>query len=310
MTIQEYFNKYPALNSSNAYLERRFVQEVFFPDYGESGLDLLEYQTTLYDESTGEKYEIDFTLETPTEKYAIETDGLYYHASGAVSADYFERLQRKQNFIINDSKYRLTRLVSTNIVNNTKDARYELRRAFVADATMNDIRRGRSEGIEPHEIQKDALGALEITRRNGHSKGVVVFATGVGKTYLSAFDTIQTNSDRILFVVHRKEILRQSHLSFEDVLFNRKDDMGYLHGEIKDTDKKIIFASIQTIGRDKYIEQFDPEYFDYIIVDETHHVAAESYTKIFEYFKPKKFFLGLTATPERMDKKRDTVVFR
>lgn len=303
MTIQEYFDKHPALNSSNAYLERRFVQEVFYPDYGEKGLDLLEYQTTLYDESNNEKYEIDFTLETPTEKYAIETDGLYYHASGAVTADYFERLQRKQNFIVNESKYRLTRLVSTNIANNTKDARYELRRAFVADATMNDIRRGQSEGIEPHEIQSDALNALNSTRTNGHNKGVVVFATGVGKTYLSAFDALQTNSERILFVVHRKEILRQSFISFEDVMFDRKDDMGFLHGEIKDTDKKIIFASIQTIGRERYIEQFDPEYFDYIIVDETHHVAAESYAKIFEYFKPNKFFLGLTATPERMDKK-------
>lgn len=303
MTIQEYFNKYPALNSSNAYLERRFVQEVFFPDYGEHGLDLLEYQTTLFDESTGEKYEIDFTLETPTEKYAIETDGLYYHASGAVSADYFERLQRKQNYIINESKYKLTRLVSTNIANNTKDARYELRRAFVADSIMNDLRRGQSDSIEPHEIQQDALNALDATRTEGHKKGVVVFATGVGKTYLSAFDTIQTKSERILFVVHRKEILRQSFLSFEDVMFERKDDMGFLHGEIKDVNKKIIFASIQTIGRERYIEQFDPEYFDYIIVDETHHVAAESYTKIFEYFKPKKFFLGLTATPERMDKK-------
>ena len=305
MKLQEYLEKYPALSSSNAYLERRFVQEVFFPDYGEDGLDLLEHQTKVYDDDTDETYYIDFTIETPTEKYAIETDGLYWHASGAVTPEYFERLQRKQNYIINDSKYRLTRLVSTNIMDpkKTKDARYELRRAFVADSTMNDIRMGQTKGIKPHEIQEEALEALGSTRTDGYNKGVIVFATGVGKTYLSAFDALQTNSKSILFVVHRKEILRQSYVSFEDVMFNRKDDMGFLHGEIKDTDKKIIFASIQTIGREKHIEQFDPEYFDYIIVDETHHVAAESYAKIFDYFKPKYFFLGLTATPERMDKK-------
>lgn len=302
MTIQDYFNKYPSLNSESAFLERKFLQEVFFSDYGNEGLDLLKYQTRIYNESTDETYEIDFTLETSDGIYAIETDGLYYHASGAVGSDYFERLQRKQNEIINQG-YKLIRLTSTYIANNTKDARYELRRAFVADATINSLRQKQTGRIEPHEIQMEALNALNATRENGRNKGVVVFATGVGKTYLSAFDTAQTQSERILFIVHVKEILRQSLVSFEDVLFERKDDMGFYHGQIKDTNKKILFASIQTIGNDKHMSQFDPEYFDYIIVDETHHVAAPSYSKIFEYFKPKKFFLGLTATPERMDKK-------
>lgn len=302
MTIDKFLDKNPALHSSNAYLERKFLYEVFYSDYGESGLDLLKHQTEIYNDSTGEKYFIDFTLETESGKYAIETDGLYYHASGAVGADYFEKLQRKQNEIINQG-YKLIRLTSTYIAENTKDAQYELRRSFVADVTMNAIRRKRSDTIQPHEIQREALDALNTTRGNGMKKGVVVFATGVGKTYLSAFDSQQTKAERILFIVHVKEILRQSLVSFEDVLFERKDDMGFYHGSIKDTNKKILFASIQTIGNDNHMTQFDPEYFDYIVVDETHHVAAPSYAKLFEYFKPGKFFLGLTATPERMDKK-------
>lgn len=302
MTIDKYLDQNPALHSSNAFLERKFLYEVFYPDYGNSGLNLLKHQTEIFNDSTGEKYFIDFTLETESDKYAIETDGLYYHASGAVGADYFEKLQRKQNEIINQG-YKLIRLTSTYIAENTKDARYELRRSFVADATMNMIRKEQSDTIQPHEIQSEALEALNATRDSGKKKGVVVFATGVGKTYLSAFDSRQANSERILFIVHVKEILRQSLVSFEDVLFDRKDDMGFYHGSIKDTDKKILFASIQTIGSDNHMTQFDPEYFDYIVVDETHHVAAPSYAKIFEYFKPKKFFLGLTATPERMDKK-------
>jgi hypothetical protein len=163
-------------------------------------------------DSTGEKYFIDFTLETESNRYAIETDGLYYHASGAVGADYFEKLQRKQNEIINQG-YKLIRLTSTYIAENTKDARYELRRSFVADVTMNDIRKKQSNTIQPHEIQREALEALNETRNQGKKKGVVVFATGVGKTYLSAFDSKQTDSERILFVVHVKEILRQSLLS-------------------------------------------------------------------------------------------------
>lgn len=302
MTIDSFLSKNPSLHSSNAYLERKFLYEVFYPDYGEKGLELLRHQTEIFNDSTGEKYYIDFTLETDSGTYAIETDGLYYHASGGVDASYFERLQRKQNEIINQG-FKLVRLTSTYIAENNKDARYELRRSFVADPTMNAIRKEQSDTIQPHEIQSEALEALNATRDSGKKKGVVVFATGVGKTYLSAFDSQQTKSERILFIVHVKEILRQSLVSFEDVLFDRKDDMGFYHGSVKDTDKKILFASIQTIGSDNHMTQFDPEYFDYIVVDETHHVAAPSYAKIFEYFKPKKFFLGLTATPERMDKK-------
>ena len=241
MTIDSFLNKNPSLHSSNAYLERKFLYEVFYPDYGEEGLDLLQHQTEIYNDSTGEKYFIDFTLETESNRYAIETDGLYYHASGAVGADYFEKLQRKQNEIINQG-YKLIRLTSTYIAENTKDARYELRRSFVADVTMNDIRKKQSNTIQPHEIQREALEALNETRNQGKKKGVVVFATGVGKTYLSAFDSKQTDSERILFVVHVKEILRQSLVSFEDVLFERKDDMGFYHGTIKDSNKKILFA--------------------------------------------------------------------
>lgn len=303
MTIDEFLDKYPALNSNTAYLERKFIYDVFYPDYGDKGLALLKHQTEIYNDSTGEKYYIDFTIETESGKYAIETDGLYYHASGAVDAEYFNRLQRKQNEIINQGNYRLIRLTSDYVANNPKEAKYELRRAFIADKTIDEIRRSQSGKIAPHEIQSEALEALDDTRAKGRKKGVVVFATGVGKTYLSAFDALRTNSEKILFIVHVKEILRQSRVSFEDVLYEKVEKMGFLHGEQKDIDKDIIFSSIQTIGRDQHIKQFDPEYFDYIIVDETHHVAAESYAKIFDYFKPKKFFLGLTATPERMDKK-------
>lgn len=302
MTLLEYFNKYPSLDSPKAVLERLFVSSVFYPDFGDKGLEILTPQVPIYNDSTGENYFIDFVLETPTAKYAIETDGLYYHAAGAVSKEYFSKLQRKQNEIINQG-YRLFRLTSTNIKENPGDAKYEMRRFFIADKYLDDLRKGVSDGIHPHEIQQEALEKLEETREKGNKRGLVCIATGVGKTYLSAFDVKLTESDKVLFVVHIKEILRQSEASFEDVLFDRRKQMGFLHGELKDIDKNIIFSSIQTIGKERYLKQFDPEYFDYIIIDETHHIAAESYRRLFEYFKPKKFFLGLTATRERTDRK-------
>lgn len=302
MTLSEFFKSYPHLESQKSFLEKKFITDVFYPDYGDRGLDFLSSQAKIYNDSTGEKYFIDFVLNTPTTKYAIETDGLYYHASGAVSGDYYDKLQRKQNEMQNQG-FRIIRLTSNNIMNSPKEARYELRRAFIADKLLNEIRYGITAEIRPHEIQEEALDALATTRAGGSDKGLVVLATGVGKTYLSAFDVRNTGSEKVLFVVHIKEILRQSRMSFEDVLYDKIDDMGFLHGEIKDIKKNILFSSIQTIGREKYIRNFAPDYFDYIIIDETHHVAAESYSRLFNYFKPKKFFLGLTATKDRADKK-------
>ena len=65
-------------------------------------------------------------------------------------------------------------------------------------------------------------------------------------------------------------------------------------------DAEILFASIQTLGRQPHLDRFDPESFDYIVVDEFHHAAAKTYRRLIDHFSP-KFLLGMTATPERMD---------
>lgn len=121
---------------------------------------------------------------------------------------------------------------------------------------------------------------------------------GIGKTYLSAFDS--KNYERVLFVAHREEILKQAAQSYKNV--RHTDDYGFFNGEEKCTDASVIFASVSTLGRKNYLEgkYFKPDYFDYIVIDEFHHAVSNHYKNIIEYFKP-KFLLGLTATPERMD---------
>lgn len=154
--------------------------------------------------------------------------------------------------------------------------------------------------FEPRGAQIEALYALEKSREEGFDKGLVVLATGVGKTYLSAFDSI--NSKRILFVAHRQEIIRQAAQSFKNV--RNSDDIGFFYNDIKDTDKSMIFALVQTLGKDQYLNEkyFKKDYFDYIVIDEFHHAVSGNYQKIINYFNP-KFMLGLTATPERLDSK-------
>ena len=154
--------------------------------------------------------------------------------------------------------------------------------------------------FEPRGAQIEALYSLEKSREEGFDKGLVVAATGIGKTYLSAFDSAKYN--KILFVAHREEIIKQAAQSFKNV--RNSDDIGFFYSNQKDTKNSFIFALVQTLGKEQYLneEYFSKDYFDYIIVDEFHHAVSSNYKKIIDYFIP-KFLLGLTATPERLDSK-------
>ncbi len=150
----------------------------------------------------------------------------------------------------------------------------------------------------PMGPQIEALYELKKSRLEGWDKGLVVAATGTGKTFLAAFDSL--GYERILFVAHREEILRQTEKTYLQV---RPDaSVGYFSGNRKDKNADILLATVQTLGRKEYLneEYFAVDDFDYIVIDEFHHVVAQSYLNMIAYFKP-KFLLGLTATPERMD---------
>lgn len=152
--------------------------------------------------------------------------------------------------------------------------------------------------FQPRGAQIEALYALEDSRSEGATKGLVQAATGVGKTYLAAFDSAKY--ERVLFVAHREEILKQAAVSFKNV--RQSEDYGFFYGKQKDTDKSVIFASVATLGRNEYLTEdfFASDYFDYLVIDEFHHAVNDQYQRIVNYFKP-QFLLGLTATPERMD---------
>ena len=153
--------------------------------------------------------------------------------------------------------------------------------------------------ILPNKMQSEALFNLE-TLRNEKDKGLIVSATGTGKTYLSAFDVRNYSPKKMLFVVHREQILQKSKSDFKNILGGYDDEFGILSGTVRETTAKYLFATIQTISKDYMLAQFKPDEFDYIIIDEVHKAGASSYRKIIDYFKP-KFLMGMTATPERTD---------
>ncbi|MFL1453290.1 DUF3427 domain-containing protein [Marinobacter sp. GN3S48] len=152
---------------------------------------------------------------------------------------------------------------------------------------------------EPNEVQIAALEALEQTREEGYRRGLVVLATGLGKTWLSAFDAVQMGARRILFVAHREEILYQAAETY--LRIKPESRVGFYMGKQRDRSVDILCASVQTLGKDAHLERFSPQHFDYIVVDEFHHASAPTYHRLLSYFAP-QFLLGLTATPDRTDR--------
>jgi superfamily II DNA or RNA helicase/SOS-response transcriptional repressor LexA len=151
---------------------------------------------------------------------------------------------------------------------------------------------------EPSPIQIEALMALEQTRRDGYRRGLVVMATGLGKTWLAAFNCQQMGAKRVLFVAHREEILFQAENTFLRIRPHAR--VGFYTGQSKDKEVDVLCASVQTLGKSEHIGRFPPRHFDYVIVDEFHHAAASTYRRLLGHFEP-RFLLGLTATPDRTD---------
>ncbi|MBA2656941.1 MAG: DEAD/DEAH box helicase family protein, partial [Tatlockia sp.] len=153
--------------------------------------------------------------------------------------------------------------------------------------------------INPNSMQKEALSNLAQLRLGNKKKALIVSATGTGKTYLSAFDVESFNPKKLLFIVHRFNIAKKALETFAKV-FRGQKKLGIYSGNIKELDADFIFSTVQTISRESHLSNFDKNFFDYIIIDESHRSSADSYLKLINHFNP-AFLLGMTATPERSD---------
>ena len=172
-----------------------------------------------------------------------------------------------------------------------------------------ESRRWADEEVHPNSMQADALEILQRMRDEGKRRALVIAATGTGKTYLSAFDVQRFRPARMLFLVHRENILDAALKSFRNVIHNGAA-YGKYTGAVKEPDADYLFASVQSMSR--HLDEFPSNHFDYIVCDEIHHLVPRAddnsedrqvrnmYSRIIEHFKP-GFMLGMTATPERTD---------
>jgi len=153
--------------------------------------------------------------------------------------------------------------------------------------------------LKPNSMQAGFVSNLRNIIEAGENRALLISATGTGKTYASAFAMRELGFKKVLFLVHRGQLARQTRKSYERV-FGRSVTMGLVGAGYQEYDADYIFATVQTLNRDEHLLQYSADAFDAICLDEAHHVPAETYQKIMRHFKP-KLWLGMTATPDKRD---------
>lgn len=293
--LKEYFAKYgPRITQDS---ERLFINDFLFPLLGNRLLQIVPQHPFL--DSTGRLRRIDFVYLSDRVKLALEVNGESYHAEGIIPNEMFDDNLFRQNEILN-SGYRLIRFSYSQLQSpQWRPLVMGTIRGFFAEHAPALL--GENPVI-PNPLQKGALEALDFYRsRKSWQKGLVVLPTGTGKTILSALD-VKRLGGRGLFFVHRLDILKQSIDAYRKVW--PKLSVGVLTGEVKENERDcdVLFASKDTLRQPATLASYKPDSFAYIVVDEVHHGENLSYKDIFAYFKP-KFMLGMTATPDRLDRK-------
>ena len=271
--------------------------QLFCEAFGPEKTENLQVQYLCVDIYGRHRY-IDFALESPESKIAIEIDGETYHNPSKVSENKYADDLLKQNSLIYDN-WKVYRWIYSQLEKQPEKVKDELItflgtspmfKAFEADLPVQ-----MGQTIELRDYQQEATKNLQKMREDGKTIALLYHATGVGKTITAATDA-KAVGGRTLFLVNALKLASQAQETFAKVW--PEATLGEYTGSQKDMTQTVIFATVQSISKD--LEKFSPTDFDYLIVDECHHAAANTYQKIFTYFHP-KFILGLTATPERSD---------
>lgn len=288
-------------SASGSAAEDLFI-ELFSDTFGAERAGYLYSQYHFYDIYQNSRY-ADFVLENGSRRIAIEIDDEASHNPRIVSKDKYCDDLLKQNSMIGLGwdVYRWTVRQMQRQPNTVKD---ELRVFLGNDPRFKEIddylptQRGKvfdGEKLELREYQQEALNALEEMRKAKETIALLYHATGTGKTVTAVMDAMRCGG-RTLFVAHTIELVNQALKTFEHIWTSAS--VGKFADSAKNTDAHIICGSIQSIALN--LDLFRENDFDYVIIDEAHHAAAETYQKVLSYFRP-KFTLGLTATPERTD---------
>ena len=288
-------------SASGSTAEDLFI-ELFADTFGAEKAGYLYSQYPFYDIYQNARF-ADFVLENGTTRVAIEIDDQASHDPRHISVDKFCDDLLKQNSMVHLG-WDIYRFAVRQMQQQPETVKDELRVFLGNDPRFKEIedylptQQGEAldgKKLELREYQQEALESLETMRANKETIALLYHATGTGKTVTAVMDAKRCGG-RVLFVAHTMELVNQAYNAFKNLWHTVS--VGKFADSIKDTDSHVICGSIQSVALN--LKLFQDNDFDYIIIDEAHHAAADTYQKVLAYFKP-KFTLGLTATPERAD---------
>lgn len=280
----------------NSGAEDRFIElfcEAFGPEKGQ--YVYLQYPTV---DIYGGHRSIDFALQTPDGRVAIEVDGNTWHQPGIISEEKYHDDLLKQNSMVFDG-WRVYRWTSAQVEKVPERVKDELV-TFLGQSPLFQYiedalppQQGTAFALQEH--QEEALNSLAKMREESQSIALLYHATGTGKTVTAVSDAKRVGK-RTLFLAHRHELVEQAINAFRKIW--PEVSVGRFEGSSRDTDTYILCGTIQSV--EQHLDLFEPDDFGYLVIDECHHGTAETYRRIMSYFHP-SFTLGLTATPERTD---------
>lgn len=287
----------PRDRSGTSSLPEDVFIELFAQVFGLDKVQLLSHDHPVEDIYGTGRY-IDYALKTIDAKVAFEIDGLVWHHPQAITIEKFEDDLLRQNSLVHDG-WRVFRWTDRELVSEPERVKEQLA-LFLENVSEvlsfeDYLPRQRGETLELRRHQKEALEALSRMRQERKTIALLTHAQGTGKTIVAISDAKRLGG-RTLFLAHRRELVVQAYEAFSKVWPEK--GAGLFLGEVRDRDAHNIAGSIQSL-LDR-LEGFDPDTFTYLVIDEAHHTAAESYRKVLAHFRP-QFVLGLTATPDRAD---------
>ena len=280
----------------NSGAEDRFI-DLFCETFGAEKGEYVYLQYPIVDIYGNHRF-IDFALNFPDGKVAIEVDGNTWHQPGKVSEQKYHDDLLKQNSIVYDG-WKIYRWTSSQLEKSPDRVKDELV-TFLGQSPLFQYiedalppQQGSTFALMDH--QEEALSGLMKMREESKSIALLYHATGTGKTVTAVSDAKRVGK-RTLFLAHRHELVDQAINAFRKIWPDVT--VGRYEGSVREKDAYVVCGTVQSIAGN--LEDFQPDDFGYMVIDECHHGTAETYRKVMSYFHP-SFTLGLTATPERAD---------
>jgi superfamily II DNA or RNA helicase len=250
---------------------------------------------------------VDLALRARGEKIAFEIDGLPWHVPEVVPAQKHEDDLLRQNSLVHQG-WRVFRWTDRQVAQEPERVKEQLA-LFLERVpgllSFDDfLPRQAGEVLELREHQEEALLALDRMRAEGKTIALLEHATGAGKT-VTAITDAQRLGGRTLWLVHRRDLVAQTQREFQRLW--PEVETGRYYGGAHETESDNLVAAIQSVA--DHLDEFGPKEFAYLVIDEAHHAAADTYRRVLEFFAP-RFILGLTATAERADGQNLLELFR